>query len=168
MRGVRHYGSAPLAESYGGRVKGTRPAEFKPGPTASPHREADSEESSGISGNARLAIEIEVAVAHAGGVQHASHTSPEQAKPQRGHVSACTLVQKRCSLVMLGADRVAEITANGPRSPKLLARIRRGARRSELSHLWRSLPAENRHTGRIEVLKPQVVVLCTRGLVFHS
>jgi len=123
----------------------------------------------GISGNARFVIEIEVAVAHAGGVQHASHTFPEQAKPQRGHVSACTLVQKRCSLVMLRADRVAEIiTANGSRSPKLLARIRRGARRSELSHLWRSLPAENRHTGRIEVLKPQVVVLCTRGLVFHS
>ena len=47
MWGVSHYGSAPLAESYGGRVKGTRSTEFKLGPTASPHREADSEESLG-------------------------------------------------------------------------------------------------------------------------
>ena len=121
----------PACGELWGARKGTRSTEFKLGPTASPHREADSEESLGISGDARFVIEIEVAVAHAGGVQHASHTFPEQAKPQRGHVSACTLVQKRCSLVMLRADRVAEIitaTARARRNSWRAYVAARGAR----------------------------------------
>lgn len=48
---------------------------------------------------------------------------------------------------MLRADRVAEVTGNGPRMAKLLPRLcRRGARRSEPSHLWWSLMVEKPFT----------------------
>ena len=47
---------------------------------------------------------------------------------------------------MLRADRVAEVTGNGPRTAKLLPRLRRGARRSEPSHLWWSLMVEKPFT----------------------
>ena len=67
-----------------------------------------------------------------GGVRHASRTFSEQAKPQRHmlHMGA---------EAMLGADRVAKITGNGPRTAKHLPRIRRGGRCSDPSHLCRSL-----------------------------
>ena len=45
--------------------------------------------SSGVSGRS-FRIEVEVAVARVGGVRYASHTFSEHAKPQRGHISACT------------------------------------------------------------------------------
>ena len=49
---------------------------------------------------------------------------------------------------MLRADRVAEITGNGPCTPKFLARILHYALRlrSEPSYLWRPLPVENPST----------------------
>ena len=50
---------------------------------------------------------------------------------------------------MLRADRVAEVTGNGPRTAKLLPRLRRGARRSEPSHLCWSLMVEKPFTRRV-------------------
>ena len=49
---------------------------------------------------------------------------------------------------MLRPDRVAEITRNGPCTPKFLARILHYALRlrSEPSYLWRPLPVENPST----------------------
>ena len=49
---------------------------------------------------------------------------------------------------MLRADRVAEITGNGPCTAKFLARILHYALRlrSEPSYLWRPLPVENPST----------------------
>ena len=69
---------------------------------------------------------------------------------------------------MLGADRVAKITGNGPRTAKLLPRIRRGARRvGPKSSLAVAHSGEIVHTAHIDVLvKPRVVALRTRGLIF--
>ena len=67
-----------------------------------------------------------------GGVRHASRTFSEQVTPQRHMLHMV-------AEAMLGADRVAKITGNGPRTAKLLPRIRRGGRCSDPSHLCRSL-----------------------------
>ena len=59
---------------------------------------------------------------------------------------------------------------HGPGTAKLLPRIRRGARRvGPKSSLAVAHSGEIVHTARIDVLvKPQVVALHTRGLIFHS
>ena len=63
---------------------------------------------------------------------------------------------------MLGADRVAKITGNGPRNGETPA-----AHTSRRAVLRPKSSLSVAHTARIDVLvKPQVVALRTRGLIF--
>ena len=84
-------------------------------------------------------IEVEVVVARIGGVRHASHTPRTRAA--RLHVVAEAILR---------IDRVAEITGNGPRAPKLLAGDAFAARcaRSQVT-LAVASSREIVHTGRI-------------------
>ena len=62
---------------------------------------------------------------------------------------------------MLGADRVAKITGNGPGTANSAAHMSQRAALRPKSSLAVA------HTARIDVLvKPQVVALRTRGLIF--
>ena len=84
-----------------------------------------------------FAIKVEVAVARVGGVPHASHTW--------AHVRLHVVAE-----AILRIDRVAEITGNGPRAPKLLAGDAFAARcvRSQVT-LAVASSREIVHTGRI-------------------
>ncbi len=86
-----------------------------------------------------FAIKVEVAMARVGGVRHASHTPRTRAA--RLHVVAEAILR---------IDRVAEITGNGPRAPKLLAGDAFAARcaRSQVT-LAVASSREIVHTGRI-------------------
>ena len=82
-------------------------------------------------------MKVEVAVARVGGVRHASHTW--------AHVRLHVVAE-----AILRIDRVAEITGNGPRAPKLLAGDAFAARcaRSQVT-LAVASSREIVHTGRM-------------------
>ena len=90
------------------------------------------------------------------------HARSEQATPQRHMLHMV-------AEAMLGADRVAKITGNGPGTANSAAHMSQRAALRPKSSLAVAHSGEIVHTARIDVLvKPQVVALHTRGLIFHS
>ena len=96
----------------------------------------------GSSGNARFASGRSGA---SGGVRHASRTFSEQVTPQRHMLHMV-------AEAMLGADRVAKITGNGPGTANSAAHMSQRAALRPKSSLAVAHSGEIVHTARIDVL----------------